>query len=362
MTNKSLVDCDLSVVVIARNEEDMIATCIESVLTSVKNAHDAGIIGSSELILADSASTDRTIEIAKRYPIKIVQLDQKWPLSASAGRYIGFLNSIGRYVYFMDGDCTMDEQWFSKSIPYLKDERIGGLEGIEAEYVSSNSLLQTMVESSSSKTETVIETDFVGKALFKREVLEEVGPYNPYLIGGEDRDISYRVCSAGYLLLRLPFNAVTHFWAKKEGNLSLKRYLQSVYVWSKGDGQAFRYTYKDSDMFYRHILRYVNTFYLKVYGLIFLLVSFTYMNILAFILSSESIASFLIAVFIDLILMGFAGLYMVIRKKGGQWKEFLFSFHMIPYVLVRHYGFIVGFLKFPKDPKNYPTNAMLIKD
>ena len=362
MSTNPLVNCDLSVVIIARNEEEMIASCIESVLLSVKTAHDAGLIESSEVVLADSASTDRTVEIAQRYPIKIVQLDKKWPLSASAGRFIGFINSVGKYVFFMDGDCTMDAEWFHKSIPHLNDEHVGGLEGIESEFLEEDSLFNFEADSPILSSEGFTKTNIVGKALFKREVLEEVGSYNPYLIGGEDRDISYRVQSAGYLLIKLPFAAVTHYWAKKQGKLSLRRYLRSVYVWSKGDGQAFRYSYKNRKMFHQHITRYINTFYLKVYGLIFLFISLIYMNLLALISSSQTFILLLVAVLIDLVLLGVAGAYIGIRIKGGKWKEFVFSFHIIPYVFVRHFGFIVGFLKFPRNPKEYPIDVTIIKE
>ena len=58
----------VSVIIKAFNEEQHIAGAIESALAAL-----AGIDG--EVILADGASTDRTVEIAKKYPVKIVRLD-----------------------------------------------------------------------------------------------------------------------------------------------------------------------------------------------------------------------------------------------------------------------------------------------
>lgn len=352
---------DLSVVIITRNEEDMISDCIRSVIESIDNAVNAGLISSSEIILADSASTDRTIEIAKEFPIKIVQLKKNWPLSASAGRYIGYLHSKGKYVFFMDGDCIMDKNWFCVSIPYIEDKKVGGLDGIEVEYVSNQSSFKNAFESLQLNIDEVLEAETLGKAFFRREVLEEVGPYDPYLIGAEDRDISYRIKAAGYLLLRLPQPCVTHFWAKKEGNLSLKRYLQSVYVWSKGEGQAFRLSRKNRNLAHQYLTRYINTFYLRVYGLIFLFISLLYMNALAVILASQMIIAPIVAIIVDLVLAAFAVAYMAIRKKGGKWDEFVYSFHIIPYVFVRHIGFVIGLLKIPRHPANYPTDAVIIK-
>ena len=360
MLNNCTEKCDLSVIIIARNEEEMIADCIESVFTSIDNAHAAGIINSSEIILSDSASTDQTIEIAKKYPIKIIQLNKRWPLSASAGRYIGYLHSKGNFVLFMDGDCTLDKEWISISIPYFNKENVAGVDGIESEYIDIHSSFHNLFMSNEPKIEDVVEIDIVGKAIFKRNVLDEVGPYNPYLIGGEDRDISYRIRAAGYKLLLLPRLCVTHYWGKKEGKLTIRRYLMSVYVWSKGDGQALRHSFRNKKMATEHLLRYVNTFYIKIYGIILLFISLIYMNILTIYLAHMPIY-LMLTVFVDAILLGLGAMYAGIRYKGGRWEEFLFSFHIIPYVFVRHIGFVIGFIESQKDPRKYPTDAKIIK-
>ena len=86
----------VSIVIKALNEERYIAAAIESALTAMK-----GIRG--EIILADSASTDRTIEIAKQYPIRIVQMTRAEDRSCGAGAQLGFQYSSGRYVWLVDG-------------------------------------------------------------------------------------------------------------------------------------------------------------------------------------------------------------------------------------------------------------------
>lgn len=55
-------------------------------------------------------------------------------------------------------------------------------------------------------------------------------------------------------------------------------------------------------------------------------------------------------------------MYAFIRYKGGKGKDFLFSFHVVLYVLIRHIGFVIGFLKKPKDPFTYPTDVEIIKE
>ena len=69
----------------------------------------------------------------------------------------------------------------------------------------------------------------------------------------------------------------------------------------------------------------------------------------------------MLTVFVDAILLGLGAMYAGIRYKGGRWEEFLFSFHIIPYVFVRHIGFVIGFIESQKDPRKYPTDAKIIK-
>ena len=57
----------LSIGIKALNEEADIAAAIESALAAAEPF-------AGEVVLADSGSTDRTIEIARSYPVRIVQL------------------------------------------------------------------------------------------------------------------------------------------------------------------------------------------------------------------------------------------------------------------------------------------------
>src|SRR5262249_15673932 len=69
----------LAAVVIARNEERWIDTCLRSVLAAV--APFAG----SEVVLVDSRSSDGTVERARRFPVRVVELRPDAPLSRALG-------------------------------------------------------------------------------------------------------------------------------------------------------------------------------------------------------------------------------------------------------------------------------------
>ena len=57
----------VSVIIKTLNEEQRIAATIESALDAIKQL-------GGEVIIADSGSSDRTLEIASQYPVTIAQL------------------------------------------------------------------------------------------------------------------------------------------------------------------------------------------------------------------------------------------------------------------------------------------------
>src|SRR3954451_14431775 len=115
-----------SVVVIARNEEATIAKCLESVVQALSGR-------SYELIFVDSASTDRTVSVAARFPAKIICIPPSNRLSPSLGRHTGSLHTRGEWVLFLDGDCTLNGHWVGEAEQVLTEHP--GLGGIAGERV-----------------------------------------------------------------------------------------------------------------------------------------------------------------------------------------------------------------------------------
>src|SRR6476620_4956326 len=116
---------ELSVIIIGRNEAARIESCLRSVFASLAGYDDY------EIIYVDSASEDQTIEIASRFPIRILQLRRNWKLSAAAGRFVGYRHSTGRYLLFVDGDTVLYKRWLLQAVEFLKtNPTIGGVAGI----------------------------------------------------------------------------------------------------------------------------------------------------------------------------------------------------------------------------------------
>lgn len=92
----------LSLIIPAYNEEKYIGACLEHVL---KNSNGKF----SEIIVIDNASTDRTKEVAEKYPgVRVIREDQK---GLTKARQRGFKESTGDILAYIDADTHMPDKW-----------------------------------------------------------------------------------------------------------------------------------------------------------------------------------------------------------------------------------------------------------
>ena len=96
----------ISIVITVRNEEAHLGGLLESLLTQE---------GPFEIVLVDSESRDRTVEIAEQFARAhpgLLRLFEH-PGSRGVGRNVGVREAAGEYVAFIDGDCFADSRWLS---------------------------------------------------------------------------------------------------------------------------------------------------------------------------------------------------------------------------------------------------------
>lgn len=111
----------ISFVIPARNEENYIARTIKSILRQPQELVD-------EIIVVSAASTDRTAEVASKFPKVKVITD---PVSGTnRARQLGVAASQSELVAFIDADIIVPPQWSSRAIKiFEKNEKIVGVAG-----------------------------------------------------------------------------------------------------------------------------------------------------------------------------------------------------------------------------------------
>ena len=210
---------DISVVVIARNEEDSIGHCLASLVRVTEDMR-------AEILFVDSASTDRTVEVARSYPVRIAGLNPGSPLSPSAGRWVGTGLSGGKYIFYVDGDMIVLDHWLPRAIELLADPALGGVGG-RLFWVTPGDPI-TLEHKDDLPMGRV--PGLGGGAVYKRKALDDCGGFNPFLRGEEERELAYRLKRGGYGVMRVDVPMAVHLDKPRsiEENLERSTYFTGV--------------------------------------------------------------------------------------------------------------------------------------
>jgi len=194
----------LGIVAIGRNEGERLERCLQA-------AQKTGL----PLIYVDSASSDESVERARRLGVAIIELDPTQPLSAARARNAGFRGLLERspeieLVQFIDGDCEIVEGWLAVAVRSLdRDEKLGAVCGRRRERAREaspyNRLIDLEWDTPIGRTKA-----FGGDVLIRVPILLELDGYDETLIAGEDPDLAARVCAAGWEIDRLATDMTVH--------------------------------------------------------------------------------------------------------------------------------------------------------
>ncbi|OLB61496.1 MAG: hypothetical protein AUI11_09465 [Acidobacteria bacterium 13_2_20CM_2_66_4] len=194
----------VSVIIKALNEEAKIAKAIESALRAIE-----GVGG--EVILADALSDDRTVQIARRYPITIVQLVRAADRGCGSGPQLGFQHARGKFIYLLDGDMELDAGFIEAALPHLRSEDdVAGVGGvIEYPGVLSIEYRKRHLKQQTQKPGYVSHLGCGG--LYRTDAIRQVGYLsNRNLHSFEELELGLRLRSAGWKLKRIDRTSVRH--------------------------------------------------------------------------------------------------------------------------------------------------------
>jgi glycosyltransferase involved in cell wall biosynthesis len=223
----------VSIVIKALNEETHIAAAIESAMKAL-----AGLDG--EIILADGVSSDRTVEIASAYPIRIVQLAKASERGCGVGPQLGYQYSKGRYVCLIDGDMELDERFLKRAVDFLAEHRLtAGVGGAVAEKNVVNLEFQRRGKRANPDLEAGEVDRLNGGGLYRRAAIDSVGYFSDRnLHGHEEFELATRLRAAGWSLHRLDAPFVSHHGHTMDGYRLLWRRFRSRYL--RGSGETLR--------------------------------------------------------------------------------------------------------------------------
>ncbi len=321
---------EVSIIIKALNEEENIQRAIESSIKAMKNLE-------GEIILADSLSTDKTVDIAKDYPVRIVQLTDPKDRSCGVGPQLGFQHSKGEYIYILDGDMELEKGFLEKAIDKMeKEPRLAGVAGTIEEMRATNIVFKRRKDQKKiTKTEYVDRLEMGG--LYRRKAIEEAGYFsNRNLHAYEEAELGFRLTSNGWSLCRITVPSIKHYGYNTTSFGTFKRRWKTRYV--RGSGEFLKATF-GKPYFFRTL------WHLKIYVGVVAWWLTLFLSIALF----ANYVLYLLAITVLLLL-----LFLVKKKSISEWMFSLVSWHY------SSAGLIWGLLSRQKDPKERIRSKVIV--
>lgn len=195
----------VSVVVCAYNEERHLADCLDSLAA----CEYPGL----EVIVCDDGSTDRTMEIARRYPFRVLELPHA---GLSAARNAGIAVATGEIVAFLDADAACHPEWpyhLALSMDELGVVATGGPNlpdpgaGLVERAVAASPGGPVEVLTADDRAEHVPGCNMA----YRKEALEAVGGFDPvFTAAGDDVDVCWKLLDRGWQIAFSPAAQIRH--------------------------------------------------------------------------------------------------------------------------------------------------------
>ncbi|MGH7123867.1 MAG: glycosyltransferase [Stellaceae bacterium] len=197
----------VSVVVCSYNAERTMEACLASL--EDLNYPDY------EVIVVNDGSTDRTLEIAQRFPYaRIISQPNK---GLSVARNVGAEAATGEIVAYTDSDCVADPDWLTYLISTMERKQLVACGGPNFP-PPEDSLVPSAVAVSPGGPTHVLLTDETAEHIagcnmaFRRDALLGLGGFDPtYRAAGDDVDMCWRFQDAGHTIGFSPAAIVWHF-------------------------------------------------------------------------------------------------------------------------------------------------------
>ncbi|MCD4770898.1 glycosyltransferase [archaeon] len=298
-----------SFVIIAYNEENTIANCIDSILKQKG-------LGSYEIVIVNDASKDNTAKVVKEIRSKNINLiSLKENKGRGNARDTGVRNTKGEYIAFIDADIVLPKNWLKTCMTYIrKYDAVGGIAVPDGDVAYLYNKFRLKPKTVSHTTEIT-----GSNSLYKKDIFKKI-KFNKNLRGGEDTDLSWNIEKNGFKIKAIPNLIVDH-----REDITYRRSLERISSFGRGATKLLANNRK---------IRLAD---LAFFGFLFLLIG----NLILLLIGETK---YLILIILYPLLTSF--LHISSKFKITNISGFIFAglFNYI-FILAYYSGRIVGFFK-----------------
>lgn len=199
----------ITVAICAKDEEETIADCISSVLEQSRPP--------DEILVVNDHSADRTVEVAKAFPIRLVD-NMRYGLGGARRRAVSEASS--ELIAFIDADCVADKRWLEEAETCLLSTKATACTGLilprrtKSTRELAKALLETAEFRAYEERAQSLRYPWLngGNSVFWRDSVLEAGDYDDGIIGTvcEDTDMQHKLEHHGGKFEYCPSAIVRH--------------------------------------------------------------------------------------------------------------------------------------------------------
>ena len=210
----------------AYNEARLIDEC----LTSLRRLDYPDV----DVIVCDDGSTDTTLQIARRYPFRVLALPHG---GLSAARNAGVDVARGSYVAFLDADAHCHPDWPYHLVLSMEEDGVVATGGPNLPVTGAGFVERAIGVSPGGPAEVLVSDDRAEHVpgcnmAFRRDALRGVGGFDVvYTAAGDDVDVCWKLLDRGGRIAFSPAAQVHH-----HRRATVRRYLEQ----QRGYGRAER--------------------------------------------------------------------------------------------------------------------------
>ena len=239
------IDVSVSVIIPTKNGATYLAKTLEMIFCQHYSRP-------FEVIVIDSGSVDRTLEIVKRYPVRLVEIKPK-DFGHGKTRNLGSELAAGEYIVFISQDAVpATERWLLNLVRNLERPEVAGIYGRQIPNEDTNPIERSFLNiryppykivKSIKQGQIDMTTIFFSNAnsAIKKDILQR-HPLLEKLIMSEDQEWAKRVLLNGYDIVYDPeaavyhshnYNLITLFKRYFDSGVSLEQIAAKEYTYNK---------------------------------------------------------------------------------------------------------------------------------
>jgi glycosyltransferase involved in cell wall biosynthesis len=175
------------VVLLTKNSGRTVQKSIESILQQTRQP--------DEIVVVDGNSGDGTLDIIKKYPVKLIS---EPGLGFGHARNLGVKKASGDILFFIDSDCFAEPNWIERTLPHFdSNPEVAAVTGRTNLWNTESAVARFLAyvggRMNMPKQRKYVKIAPTMNLALRHEIVDKVGGFDETMIRCEDTDLTYKI-------------------------------------------------------------------------------------------------------------------------------------------------------------------------